>query len=51
MRNINKRDIKIFLMGMLVMFIIEVIFSWRNNVNAYKEGLNVSSNKNNEQTK
>jgi len=35
---INKRDIKIFLLGMLAMFAIITAYDWENNLEAFKNG-------------
>ncbi len=38
MRNISKRDVKVFLLGMLTMFLIEVALDWRGSVEDFKRG-------------
>ena len=38
MKNISKRDIKIFLLGMLAMFLIDVVVDWPDFVEGFKDG-------------
>ncbi len=40
MKNISKRDVKIFLLGVLTMFLIELAFSWEVAVQGFKDGYN-----------
>jgi hypothetical protein len=44
MKNITKRDIKIFLLGMLAMFLIEVIINWEDAVRGFNEGFGQYNN-------
>jgi hypothetical protein len=37
--NITKRDVKVFLLGMLAMFILEVAFHLEDSVKGFREGL------------
>ena len=37
--NITKRDVKVFLLGMLAMVIIDIVTDWPAHVKAFKEGL------------
>ncbi len=38
--NITKRDVKVFLLGVLVVIIIDVIISWPDSYNSFMEGFN-----------
>ena len=38
MKNIAKRDVKIFLLGMFAMIVIEVVYDWAEHVQDFKEG-------------
>ncbi|MBX2967698.1 MAG: hypothetical protein KF845_16270 [Cyclobacteriaceae bacterium] len=40
MKNITKRDVKIFILGMLTMIMIEFITDWSSHVQAAKRGFN-----------
>jgi hypothetical protein len=40
MKSIAKRDVKIFLLGMLVMFLISLAFDWDESVRAFNDGFN-----------
>ncbi len=40
MKNITKRDVKYFLLGVLTMFLIELAFNWKDFVNGFNEGFN-----------
>ena len=35
MKGITKRDVREFLLGMLAMFVIELVADWRGNVEAF----------------
>lgn len=39
MKNITKRDIKLFLLGMVSMLVIEAIYDWDNTVGAFLKGV------------
>jgi hypothetical protein len=47
MKNITKRDVKVFLLGMLAMFLISVAYDWDENVKAFNDGFNVRPMKTN----
>ncbi len=36
---INKRDVKVFLLGMLAMFLITLAFDWNDFVKGFNEGM------------
>lgn len=38
MKNISKRGIKIFLLGMFTMFLIDVVVDWPDFVEGFKDG-------------
>lgn len=38
--NITKRDIKFFFLGVLTIFIIDLVFNWQENKKAFIEGYN-----------
>ena len=40
MKKISKRDVKIFLLGVLTMFLIELAFDWKEAVQGFKDGYN-----------
>lgn len=40
MRNIRKRDILAFILGVFTLFTFEVVYDWENNVQAFKDGWN-----------
>ncbi|MGC4021797.1 MAG: hypothetical protein QM734_07555 [Cyclobacteriaceae bacterium] len=40
MKKINTRDIKVFLFGMLTMFLIELVFDWKDFVKGFNDGMN-----------
>jgi hypothetical protein len=40
MKNITKRDVKIFLLGMLTMLLISLAFEWDDAVSGFNDGLN-----------
>jgi hypothetical protein len=40
MKGITKRDVKVFLLGMLVMFLISATYDWDETVRAFNDGLN-----------
>ena len=40
MKNITKRDAKVFLLGMLDMFLISVASDWDETVKAFSDGYN-----------
>ncbi len=40
MKNITKRDVKIFIFGMLAMLLVEVVYDWAGHVQAFKDGFN-----------
>ncbi len=40
MNKITKRDVTFFLLGILTLFIIETIWNWEENVNAFNRGFN-----------
>lgn len=44
MRNITKRDLLFFVLGLVVMLLFEIIYNWNDSVKAYKAGWN-SDNK------
>lgn len=35
---ITKRDIKFFFLGILIFFLIESIYDWKNTVDSFKRG-------------
>lgn len=37
---LTKRDLRIFLLGMLAMFAIECIYDWKDTVASFKKGYN-----------
>lgn len=37
---ITKRDVKVFILGMLAMFIIAALWDWPENLQAFKDGWN-----------
>lgn len=37
---ITLRDIKVFFLGMLAMFLIELAFEWKDFVSGFKDGFN-----------
>jgi hypothetical protein len=37
---ITKRDVKVFFLGVLVMFLIVLIYDWRDFVRGFKDGYN-----------
>jgi hypothetical protein len=39
MKNINKRDIKLFLLGMLAMLLMEAIYDWDGTVGRFLNGM------------
>jgi len=43
MKGITKRDLRVFLLGMLAMFVIELVADWRGNVEAFKKGFREGS--------
>lgn len=45
MNGITKRDVKVFVLGMLVMFLIVAIIEWRDTVRGFKDGLQNTQNK------
>ena len=40
MKNITKRDVKAFLLGVLFLFALDVIFDWKENKEAFWNGYN-----------
>jgi hypothetical protein len=40
MRRFSSRDVKIFLLGMLTMFLILIIYEWKDFVAGFKDGFN-----------
>ncbi len=40
MSSITKRDIKFFFIGLITMFLIEVIFDWEGAIKSFKQGFN-----------
>jgi hypothetical protein len=38
MKNISKRGIKLFLLGMLAMLLIELVYDWKDAVQGFKDG-------------
>jgi hypothetical protein len=38
MKNITKRDVKYFLLGMLAMFLIELALNWQDAVDGFNDG-------------
>jgi hypothetical protein len=42
MKNITSRDIKVFLLGMLTMFLITLAFEWPDFVEGFKDGYNTT---------
>ena len=38
MKNITKRDIKVFLIGMLAMLLIEAVYDWDSTIRGFKDG-------------
>jgi len=36
--NITKRDVKFFFLGILVMFLFEIIYDWKDVKRAFSEG-------------
>ena len=37
--NITKRDVKVFLLGMFVMLLIDIVTDWPAHARSFKEGL------------
>ena len=48
---ISKRDIKFFILGFLTLFIIELIWSWDDNVEDFKRGWRAAGGTSTESTK
>ena len=40
MKRITKRDVKIFLLGMLIFFLIESILNWKETKDSFMRGWN-----------
>lgn len=36
---ITKRDLLFFFLGIMTLFIIDLVWDWENNVKAFKEGM------------
>ena len=45
MKNITKRDIKLFFLGMFSMLLIEAIYDWDGTVGAFLKGVSHGWNK------
>ena len=43
MKKITKRDVLFFLLGIVIMFIIELIFDWKGSVKSFNEGFEAGS--------
>lgn len=37
---ITKREVRFFLLGMLAMFLVEVVWDWKDSVAEFKRGFN-----------
>ena len=44
MMNISKRDVKVFLLGMLTFFLIESILNWKETKDSFLRGWNGGTN-------
>jgi hypothetical protein len=42
MKNITSRDVKVFLLGMLVMFLITLVYEWPEFMEGFKGGYNTT---------
>ena len=51
MGKITKHDVKVFLLGMLAMFLISVAYDWEESVRAFNDGFNGRPLKKTEPTK
>ena len=40
MKSITRRDVKIFLLGMLTMFLMSLAYEWEDAVEGFNDGLN-----------
>jgi hypothetical protein len=45
MKKITKRDVAFFFLGIITLFLFEVIFDWEGHKAAFKEGFEAAANK------